>query len=68
MQALLLKLIKLKPMKNKLNFLLLATAVLFVIAGCQSQSSKNALDDVIINEETNEISFVNNNRPSRVII
>jgi|GEM_PF-2067919 len=59
MQALLLKLIKLKPMKNKLNFLLLATAVLFVIAGCQSQSSKNALDDVIINEETNEISFVN---------
>mgnify|MGYP001361976523 CR=1 FL=1 len=45
-------------MKIKHNFLLFTAAVMFLIAGCQSQSSKDITDDVIINEETNEISFV----------
>ena len=46
-------------MTIKHNFLLFATAILFLITGCQSKSSKNIADYVVINEETNEISFVN---------
>ncbi len=46
-------------MKIKHFNLLFAIVTLIFFASCNNQSQKNIMDDVIINEETGEISFAN---------
>ena len=58
MQALLLN-NKIKTYEKQTQFSTISNRSIVCNRWMQSQSSKNALDDVIINEETNEISFVN---------